>query len=108
MSVSISYAIILASSVLYELIGPACAKGGLYLSGSYSDKLEDIVMVEENTTSGEKKTNAELLIERIEKIQKELPEHVGLTGEYEQAFTEAAEEHQQALAYIGRNRRRRI
>lgn len=28
--------IILASSVLYELIGPACAKLSLYLSGSYS------------------------------------------------------------------------
>ena len=34
--------IILASSVLYELIGPACAKLSLYLSHSYSDKLEDI------------------------------------------------------------------
>ena len=35
--------IILASSVLYELIGPACAKLSLYLSKSYSNKLEDIV-----------------------------------------------------------------
>ena len=34
--------IILASSVLYELIGPACAKLSLYLSGSYSNKLEDL------------------------------------------------------------------
>ena len=34
--------IILASSVLYELIGPACAKLSLYLSKSYSNKLEDI------------------------------------------------------------------
>ncbi len=33
--------IILASSVLYELIGPACAKLSLYLSGSYSSKSED-------------------------------------------------------------------
>ncbi|MBR4754913.1 MAG: cation:proton antiporter, partial [Lachnospiraceae bacterium] len=32
--------IILASSVLYELIGPACGKLSLYLSHSYSDKLE--------------------------------------------------------------------
>ena len=29
--------IILASSVLYELIGPACAKLSLYLSGAYAD-----------------------------------------------------------------------
>lgn len=38
--------IILASSVLYELIGPACAKLSLYLSKSYSSKLEDIVPLE--------------------------------------------------------------
>lgn len=37
--------IILASSVLYELIGPACAKLSLYLSGSYSNKLEDLAPI---------------------------------------------------------------
>ena len=36
--------VILASSVLYELIGPACAKLSLYLSKSYSNKLEEIVV----------------------------------------------------------------
>ncbi len=81
--------IILASSVLYELVGPAAAKLSLYLSGSYSDKLEDIVSVNETTASGEKKTNLELLIERIEKIQEELPKHE--INENEEAFTEAAE-----------------
>lgn len=40
--------IILASSVLYELIGPACAKLSLYLSKSYSKKLEDIVPLEKD------------------------------------------------------------
>ena len=39
--------IILASSVLYELIGPGCAKLALYLSHSYSTKLEELVDVEE-------------------------------------------------------------
>lgn len=39
--------VILASSVLYELIGPPCAKLSLYLSKSYSTKLEDIVPLEE-------------------------------------------------------------
>lgn len=34
--------IILASSVLYELIGPACAKLSLYLSKSYSNNLEEL------------------------------------------------------------------
>ena len=39
--------IIIASSVLYELVGPACAKLSLYLSKSYSTKLEDVVPDEE-------------------------------------------------------------
>ncbi len=81
--------IILASSVLYELIGPALAKMSLHLSGSYSDKLEDMVEVEEKTPTGETKSSLELLIERIEKIQEEIPEHE--INENEEAFTEAAE-----------------
>lgn len=85
--------IILASSVLYELIGPGCAKLALYLSKSYSTKLEDVAPVEEITESGQRKTDVELLIERIQKIQKELPEHDTGMSEEEAAFTEAAEEH---------------
>lgn len=85
--------IILASSVLYELIGPGCAKLALYLSKSYSTKLEDVAPVEEVTESGQRKTDVELLIERIRKIQKELPEHDTAMSEEEAAFTEAAEEH---------------
>jgi hypothetical protein len=34
--------IILASSVLYELVGPACAKLGLYLSGSFKKNEEEL------------------------------------------------------------------
>ena len=84
--------IILASSVLYELIGPACAKLSLYLSKSYSNKLEDIVElpVEEDAPQ---KTEVELLIERIQKIQQELPKHNYPFYEEELAFSEAAEEH---------------
>ncbi|MBP5185410.1 MAG: cation:proton antiporter [Lachnospiraceae bacterium] len=81
--------IILASSVLYELVGPAVAKLSLHLSGSYSDKLEEIVAVDEKTETGEKKSNLDLLIERIQKIQEELPVHE--INENEEAFTEAAE-----------------
>ena len=88
--------IILASSVLYELIGPACAKLSLYLSGSYSDKLEDVVEVEEQSAAVEPKTSLELLIERIEKIQKEIPAHE--INENEAAFTEAAERYQESRA----------
>ena len=82
--------IILSSSVLYELIGPACAKLSLYLSGSFSNDIEDIVQVAETDENGAPKTELELLIERIQKIQEELPTHeVNLS---EQVFTEAAEE----------------
>ncbi|MBR0397059.1 MAG: cation:proton antiporter [Eubacterium sp.] len=89
--------IILASSVLYELIGPACAKASLYLSGSYSHKLEELVEAEEITEDGRKKTEAELLIERIGKIQEELNRsRQELSGE-EQAFLDAAEEQRMAL-----------
>lgn len=81
--------IILASSVLYELIGPACAKLALYLSKSYSNKLEDLTPVESKTVEGKPKTEVELLIERIQKIQQELKKEE--INEEEQAFTEAAE-----------------
>ena len=87
--------IILASSVLYELLGPGCAKLALYLSKSYSTRLEDVAVVEEVTESGERKTEAQLLIERIRKIQAELPPlpaHGETTEEEEAAFMEAAEE----------------
>ena len=83
--------VILASSVLYELIGPACAKLALYLSKSYSVKLEDIAPVETETPEGEKKNSVELLNERIQEIQEQLAEESA--SEEEKAFTEAAEAH---------------
>ena len=85
--------IILASSVLYELIGPGCAKLALYLSRSYSTRLEDLAPVEPVTEAGQPKSDVQLLIERIQKIQKSLPEHEPAVSEEEAAFTEAAEEH---------------
>ncbi|MBE6631735.1 MAG: cation:proton antiporter [Ruminococcaceae bacterium] len=82
--------IILASSILYELVGPVCAKLSLSLSGSYSTKLEDLVYVEEKYPEGRDKTSLELLIERIQLIQKEMEQPT--VNEDEHAFTEAAEE----------------
>ena len=81
--------IILASSVLYELVGPACSKLGLYLSGSYSNKLEDIVNDEklDNTTSTS--SEVELLIKRINAIKNEIDEEEKLLGKQEEAFTNA-------------------
>ena len=82
--------IILSACILYELIGPASAKLALYLSKSYSDVLEDIVTVDEKTETGEIKSSLDLLIERIQKIQEEIPQHP--VNEEELAFTQAAEE----------------
>lgn len=92
--------IILTSSILYELIGPACAKLGLHLSHSYSDKLEEIVTVPETDETGNPKTGVELLIERIAKIQEEIPEHE--VDPNEQAFTEAAEQYRQTHVPVRR------
>lgn len=86
--------IILASSVLYELIGPACAKLSLYLSKSYSTKLEEISTVEEVTPTGKKKSPLEVLIERINEIQLEMPKIQEQRMKADEiAFTEAAEEY---------------
>lgn len=83
--------VILASSVLYELIGPACAKLSLYLSKSYAVTLEERVPEQEIAAAGEQKSAVELLIGRIQAIQREL-ESEGTASDEEQAFLDAAEE----------------
>lgn len=100
--------IILSSSVLYELIGPASAKLSLYLSGSYSNELETAAPVPTVDAEGKQKSEVELLIDRIQKIQSELPAHT--ENENERAFTEAAEEYyrEQNMTQQRRNNRRRI
>ncbi len=98
--------IILASSVLYELIGPGCAKLSLYLSKSYST-LEELAPVPEIADTGQKKTAAQLLIERIQKIQQELPEPKSWNEENEQAFLDAAMEQEQAMRTYYRNNHKR-
>lgn len=99
--------VILASSVLYELIGPGCAKLSLYLSGSYSNKLEDLVP-EPALDDVEQPSAVELLIHRIQAIQAEMPRDDTASDE-EQAFLEAAEDQMAALsrihAGVARNRR---
>ena len=77
--------IILASSVLYELIGPACAKLSLYLSKSYSNDLEQITDVELVKEDGTTKSEVEVLIETI-------PKHEETESEEEKAFNDAIEE----------------
>ena len=97
--------IILSSSILYELVGPACAKLSLYLSGSFSDKIEDIAQVDTVHIDGSPKSEVEILIERINKIRDELPEpEKHEVSPEEQAFLEAAEEQYEALFELQRHR----
>lgn len=97
--------VILASSVLYELIGPGCAKLSLYLSKSYSNKLEDLVPAEALDENERPQTAVELLIQRIQAIQKELPRSP--VSDDEQAFLEAAEDQLAAFRSFGITRKRR-
>jgi Kef-type K+ transport system membrane component KefB len=101
--------IILASSVLYELIGPACAKLSLYLSKSYSNKLDDIITVEDVDENGNKKSDVDILIEKINKIQETIPEHEEVSEE-EKAFTDASMEYysqnQQRMGFFRKWRRK--
>ena len=85
--------IILASSILYELAGPGLAKLSLYLSGSYSNKLEEIVPVAETDETGIRKSEAQKLIERVNAIQQELVSRQEKSNEEEQVFTEEAIRH---------------
>ena len=93
--------IILASSVLYELVGPACAKLALYLSGSYGENAPESAPAEPDTP---KKSGLETLIERMKTIEEHLPAPVESSLEEEIAFTQAAQE-QYDLAQYYHNRR---
>ncbi len=97
--------VILASSVLYELVGPACAKLSLYLSKSYSSKLEDIVPEEKVLEEGKDNNAVELLIKRIAVIQDELRKDA--PSEEEEAFQEAADEYYSYTHHNNMNNRRR-
>lgn len=88
--------IIVSAGILYELVGPPLAKLALYCTGSYSDKLEDLAPVGEITPSGEPRSEVEILIERIRKIQERIPPHELHEHEDEAAFTEAAEQYEAA------------
>ena len=92
--------IILASSVLYELIGPACAKLALNLSKSYSSPLEEVPS-DQPIDLTQQQNQVEKLIEQIDKIRQTLPPPT-IEKENEQAFDEAAEEY-----YVANMRRLR-
>ncbi len=85
--------VILAAGLLYELIGPACAKLALYKTGSYGGAPETPVTAEEAASGGGNKTASEPLAERVKRIQETLPPPEKAVSEEEQAFDEAAEEY---------------
>lgn len=91
--------IILASSVLYELVGPGCSKLALYLSGSYGRNAPEPIGEEQNAS----KSGLETLIERMKAIEAHLPDPVETSAEEELAFTQAALE-QYDLAQYYHNR----
>ena len=99
--------IILASSVLFELIGPALAKLGLYLSKSYGhDDINELApenaiegeMVNDETSSKE----IDVLAAQIQHLSREIPP-IDPEEANEAAFTEAAEEYE--TENYSRNRR---
>ena len=75
--------------MLYELLGPGCAKLSLYLSKSYPSKLEEAVPDEALGTEAKGMNAVELLIQRIQAIQEDITSDS--VTEEEQAFQEAAE-----------------
>lgn len=116
--------VILASSVLYELVGPACAKLSLYLSGSYGDRKEETgkEAVKEKDPEAKKAKKAEkknkklaktpagrleLLVQEIRAIQEEIPERDDTISPEEQAFMEAATEQYEAVGALRNHLRSR-
>lgn len=92
--------IILASSVLYELVGPACAKLSLYLSGSYVPGQPDAPA--DPGVPAPAKPEPVSLVDRVRQIQETLPERNPPMSEEEAAFLAAAEE--QLTGRSGANR----
>ncbi len=82
--------VILASSVLYELIGPASAKISLSLSHSYDNTATDEPVI---SPQDEEKHMVNLLIERIREIQSEIPQHELQPAFYDSQATQPMQKH---------------
>ncbi len=89
--------VILSSGILYELIGPACAKLALYLSGSYGDKIPAVSS--EKTDDHPERDEVAELKSRIMEIEAEIAKAEYARSDEEAAFNEAAEEEFDALDY---------
>lgn len=83
--------IILASSVLYELVGPGLSKLGLYLSKSYSNDIDELVPEAELATDTQNKSPAEILALQINQIREKYKDET--VNPEEEAFNEAVDEY---------------
>lgn len=84
--------VILSSSILYELIGPACAKLSLYLSDSYGSKAEPVLEVAKKAEQAGEPSEAETLEARLLQIQGKIEKKKYARSEEEEAFMEAADD----------------
>ena len=108
---SILQTIILSSSILYELIGPGCAKFSLYLSKSYTP---DGAPPEPPPYEAAKQEDVEDLKQKFFAIQSELRQKAYSRTEEEQAFNGAADNNGDDEVYLmdymkrfGQQKRRR-
>ena len=95
--------VILSSGILYELIGPACAKLSLYLSHSYGGA-EQLPLAESEICE-EKSDDIARLKQRLKAIASEIAQKEYARSDDEAAFTEAAEEIEEYIPDNRRNRR---
>ncbi len=100
--------IILSSSILYELVGPALAKLSLYLSGSYGKNAPPEEGTEETATAPPDEVAS--LKEQLRTIQKQLSVKEYARSPEEEAFLEATEppETEEISARAEYNRRKFI
>ena len=107
--------IILSSSILYELVGPACAKLSLFLSHSYDntdETREPTTETREPTTTDATeptplKSDVSTLKEQLQAIQVELEQKEYSRSAEELAFNQAADETEETMStydYLRRHR----
>lgn len=81
--------VILSSSILYELIGPALAKLALYLSGSIGREEQPVTDKTQPLSRGEE---VDILKHKLSLIQSEIAKKEYARSEEEEAFLDATEE----------------
>ncbi len=100
--------VIMSSSILYELIGPAMAKLALNLSGAIPKVGESDGNSEANETTEPLKNEREILIERMREIQAEIDRNNYVRSEEERAFSEAAENDETEELALSNERNRKF